>query len=58
MLGNNIIAKQSRLVEVSDHGSPPPALEACRNLDGISCLPDYETWTGDENGAYCQSYLE
>ena len=27
-------------------------------MDAISCLPGYETWTGEANGAYCQSYLE
>ena len=39
-------------------GSSPPTLEACRNLCTIRCLPDYETWTGDANGTYYQSYLE
>ena len=58
LLGDHTIDEDSQWAVFSDLGSSPPTLEACRNLDAISCLPEYETWTGDANGAYCQSYLE
>ena len=58
LLGDNIRDEDFNWAAFADLGSSPPSLEACRNLDALSCLPGYETWTGDANGAYCQSYLE
>ena len=54
LLGDNVRDEESQWAVFSDLGSSPPTLEACRNLDALSRLPDYETWTGDANGAYCQ----
>ena len=58
LLGDNIRDEDFNWAAFADLGSSPPSLEACRNLDALSCLPGYETWTGDANGAYCQSDLE
>ena len=58
LLGDNIRDEDFNWAAFADLGSSPPSLEACRNLDALSCLPGFETWTGDANGAYCQSYLE
>lgn len=58
LLGDNVRDEESHWAVFSDLGLSPPTLEVCRNFVALSRLPDYETWTGDANGAYCQLYFE
>lgn len=57
LLGDNVKGEESKWAIFSNLGSSAPALEACRALGAVSCLPGYVCKTSGAICAYCQNYI-
>ena len=58
MLGDQIVDESFETAKFQELGSSPPAIEAARSVDALSCFDGYECITNDANSAYLQSFLK
>ena len=55
-LGDNVKDEFFNWAEFENLGSSPPTMEACRDVDALSCFPGYEQTTSDATSAYTQEW--